>query len=203
MSFDDVFSRLTEFAERWQRQQPQLGIAFAEVTGIDDEGYTLTYLSGNHDAPSAPARIATFMAGNQRGAYFMPEIGDEVVVGFEMGDINRPVILGALWSDVDAPPPGVDASASNNIRTITSRAGHHITFDDTQGAGKLQIQIAGDPPTGGFEITIEGGPSPKINIKTTGAIATSRIVLDGVAWNHQHATGTGPSGPPLSIVPVT
>lgn len=197
MSFDDVFGRLTEFAERWQRQQPQLGLAFAEVTGLSDDGYTLTFLSGNHEGPSAPARVTTFMAGNQRGAYFMPEVGDEVVVGFEMGDVNRPVILGALWSDVDAPPPGVDPSASNNIRTITSRAGHQITFDDSPGGGKIQIKTHG-----GFEITLDDGPSPKISIKTTGNVASSRLVLDGVAWNHQHATGTGPSGPPLSITPV-
>jgi phage baseplate assembly protein gpV len=199
MSFDEVFARLTEFADRFQRMQPQLGIAFAEVTGQSDAGFTLKFLSGNHDSDSAPARVSTFMAGNKRGAYFMPEVGDEVVVGFEMGDINRPVILGALWSDQDAPPDGVDTSSSNNIRSIVSRDGHQVTLDDTPGAGKVQIKIAGDPPSGGFEITIEAGPQPKINIKTTGVIATSRIVLDGVPWFHQHATGTGPSGPPLPI----
>jgi uncharacterized protein involved in type VI secretion and phage assembly len=195
VNLDDVFARLTELAERWQRQQPQFGLAFAEVTGVDENGYVLSWLSGNHDAPSAPARIATLMAGNRRGAYFMPEVGDEVVVGFELGDLNRPVILGALWSDVDAPPSHADTSTSNNIRTITSRAGHHITFDDSP-AGKIEIKTAG-----GMEITLDNAGS-KIVIKTTGTVATSRIVLDGVAWNHQHATGTGPSGPPLSIVPV-
>lgn len=197
MSFDDVFGRLTEFSDRFTRQAPQLGLAFAEVAAIGDDGYSLNYLSGNLDAASAPARVATFMAGNQRGAFFMPEVGDEVVVGFEMGDLNRPVILGALWSDVDAPPPSADTSASNNIRTITSRAGHEITFDDSP-AGKITIKTANN----NFEITIDDGPTPKIVLKTTGTIADSKIVLDGVAWNHQHATGTGPSGPPLSIVPV-
>lgn len=195
MSLDQVFARLTEFAERWQRQQPQFGLAFAEVTSVDDNGYTLSYLSGNHDAPSAPARVAAPMAGNRRGAYFMPEVGDEVVVGFELGNLDRPVILGALWSDVDAPPTAADTSASNNVRTITSRAGHEITFDDSP-AGGIHIKT-----NGGFEVTLDDG-GQKITIKTTGTIATSRLVLDGVAWNHQHATGTGPSGPPLSIVPV-
>ena len=200
MSFDEVFSRLTEFAERFQRQAPQLGLVFAEVTGATEEGYTLQYLSGNHEAPSAPARVASFMAGNRRGAFFMPEVGDEVVVGFELGDLNRPVILGALWSDVDSPPPGVDTSASNNIRTITSRAGHQITFDDSS-LGSITVKTQG-----GLVITLQDGPSPKIDIKSISSgpviIGASKIVLDGVAWNHQHATGAGPSGPPLSIVPV-
>jgi uncharacterized protein involved in type VI secretion and phage assembly len=197
MSLDDVFRRLTEFVEAWQRQPPQVGIAYAEVSRITDEGYILEYLSGNHDAPSAPARVASFMAGRERGAHFMPEVGDEVVVAFEMGNINRPIIIGAVWSDVDPVPPGVDTSASNNIRSITSRAGHKLTFDDSPGGGKVVIETAG-----GFQISIEDGVSPKIEIKSSGVIATSRVVIDGVAWNHQHATGTGPSGPPLSIVPV-
>ena len=194
-SLDHVFHRLLEFAESWQRQQPQFGLAFAEVTAVGDDGYTLSYLSGNHDAPSAPARVAAPMAGHKRGAYFMPEVGDEVVVGFELGNLNRPVILGALWSDVDAPPSSADTSSSNNVRTLTSRAGHEVTFDDSA-AGKIQIKTAG-----GMEITLDDA-GQKITIKTTGVISTSRIVLDGVAWNHQHATGTGPSGPPISIVPV-
>ncbi len=196
MTPEEMFRRLTEFQDRWQRQAPQMGLAFAEVTGVTDEGYTLEFYSGTHDAPSTPARVASFMAGGGRGAYFMPEKGDEVVVGFEMGDLNRPVILGALWSDVDKPPGHADTSSSNNIRTITSRAGHHVTFDDSP-SGKIVIQTKG-----GFEISIEDGPTPKISLKTTGNIATSSIVMDGVAWNHQHATGTGPSGPPLSIKPV-
>jgi hypothetical protein len=102
-----------------------------------------------------------------------------------------------LWSDVDAPPSQADTSDANNVRTIVSRAGHEITFDDSPGQAKIQIKTAG-----GFQISLEDGPSPKITIASTGSIATSRIELDGVAWNHQHATGTGPSGPPLSIVPV-
>jgi phage baseplate assembly protein gpV len=199
---EELFAPIMDFVEQWQRTQPQLGLARAEVARVTDEGYILTYHSGDHSAESAPARVSSFMAGRERGAFFMPEVGDEVIVGFEMGNINQPVILGSMWSDVDAPPPGVDTSSSNNIRTIRSRAGHEITFDDSAGASKIKIKTAGAAPQPGFEITLEDGPSPKISIKTTGAIATSKIVLDGVAWNHQHATGTGPSGPPLSIVPV-
>ncbi len=196
MTIEDTLRRLTDFVERWQRTAPQLGLAFAEVASVDDDGYTLNYYSGNHDAPSAPARVAAPMAGGGRGAYFMPEVGDEVVVGFEMGNLDRPVILGALWSDVDQPPSQADTSSSNNVRTIVSRAGHEVTFDDSP-EGKIRIKT-----NGGFEITIEDGIAPKIAIKTTGNINSSRIVLDGVSWNHTHPSGTGPSGGPVSITPV-
>lgn len=196
MTIEEMFRRVTELSEWWQRSAPQMGLAFAQVSSVSDDGYTLEYYSGTHSAPSAPARVATPMAGARRGAYFMPEVGDEVVVGFEMGNLDRPVILGALWSDVDQPPEQADTSSSNNIRTIVSRAGHEITFDDSP-TGGIHIKTHG-----GFSISIEDGPSPKIEVKTSGTIATSRIVLDGVSWNHQHASGTGPSGPPISIVPV-
>src|SRR3972149_536693 len=49
-------------------------------------------------------RIATLMAGGQRGGFFLPEVGDEVLVAFEHGDINHPYVIGALWNGVDKPP---------------------------------------------------------------------------------------------------
>ena len=172
------------------------GLVLAEVTAIHDDGYELHFLSTAVTETVRGARVATLMAGHQRGTFFQPEVGDEVVVGFELGDISRPIILGALWSDRDQPPEGADQSASNNIRTIVSRAGHQITFDDSS-QPKITIKSSG-----GLEITIQDAPTQKITIKSTGSIATSKIELDGVAWNHQHATGTGPSGPPVSITPV-
>ena len=56
------------------------------------------------DAESAWARIATLMAGNKRGSFFLPEVEDEVLVAFEHGDLRYPYILGALWNGKDKPP---------------------------------------------------------------------------------------------------
>ncbi len=50
------------------------------------------------------ARIATMMAGSGRGSFFLPEVGDEVLVAFEHGDINHPFVIGMLWNGVDTPP---------------------------------------------------------------------------------------------------
>ena len=47
------------------------------------------------------ARVATFMAGKGIGAYFIPDVGDEVLVAFDQGDINRPIVLGSLWNKGD------------------------------------------------------------------------------------------------------
>jgi phage protein D/phage baseplate assembly protein gpV len=89
------------------------------------------------------ARIASPMAGNGRGFYFLPEVNDEVLVSFEHGDINRPYILGALWNGQDDPPKKnseVVANSKVNQRILQTRAGHVITLDDTDNAAKITIK---------------------------------------------------------------
>lgn len=50
------------------------------------------------------ARLVSIGAGNKRGWHMIPEIDDEVVVGFEHGDLRRPYVLGAVWNSKDKPP---------------------------------------------------------------------------------------------------
>ena len=74
------------------------------------------------------APIIMLGAGKNRGWFFIPEIDDEVLVLFEHGDINRPLVVGALWNGKDKAPdknPG-----GNPRRVIKSREGSKITFDD-------------------------------------------------------------------------
>jgi len=67
-------------------------------------------------------------AGKNRGWFFIPEKDDEVLVMFEHGDMNRPLVVGALWNGKDKPP---DSNPGGNPRRmIKSRAGSNITFDD-------------------------------------------------------------------------
>jgi len=74
------------------------------------------------------ARISTLDAGNQRGTYFRPEIGDEVIVGFLNDDPRHPVILGMCHSSANpAPEPPSD---SNHHKGYVSREGMKFTFDD-------------------------------------------------------------------------
>jgi len=138
-----VFSALMGETEARQRAPKVPGLRYAEVVEIRDEGYILKWLSGSVRSNSLPARVARFMAGPERGAYFPLEIGDEVIVGFEEGNLDCPVILGALWSEQDVPPASVDTSSSNNIRAIVSRAKAELSFDDTAGATKLLLKSAG------------------------------------------------------------
>jgi uncharacterized protein involved in type VI secretion and phage assembly len=96
------------------------------------------------------ARLATPMAGKDYGAFFLPEVDDEVIVAFERGDIRFPVVVGALWSG-DRKPPASNVDGRNDIRTIRTRKGHAVSFDD--GAkGRVRLEL-----NDGKAITIDDG----------------------------------------------
>jgi uncharacterized protein involved in type VI secretion and phage assembly len=123
------------------------------------------------------ARIAVPMAGNDRGAYFVPEVDDEVLVAFEHGDVRFPYVLGALWNGQDKPP-ATNEDGKNNIRTIKSRSGHTITLDDTDGAEKIAII----DKTGNNSLIIDASANT-LSIKADGDItlesAQGKVVIQG------------------------
>ena len=118
------------------RNSKVYGVVTAIVTNNkDDENMgrikvSYPWLAENDE--SHWARIATLMAGNDRGTYFIPEIDDEVLVAFEHGDIHYPYIIGSLWNGKDKVHENND-DGENNLRVIKSRSGHKIIFDDTDG----------------------------------------------------------------------
>ncbi len=110
------------------------------------------------------ARIAYPMAGKLRGYWWIPEVDDEVLVGFEHGDVRFPYIVGALHNGVDTPPQTNDICSTfsgadtdntygaystsgqdfngdgkNDLRFIRSRSGHLLIFDDNSGKPKITL----------------------------------------------------------------
>jgi uncharacterized protein involved in type VI secretion and phage assembly len=70
------------------------------------------------------ARIATPMSGIASGVSMLPQIGDEVLVAFEQGDVNVPYVIGSLWNGFAPPPPNIPVPespvrTSYMIRTLT------------------------------------------------------------------------------------
>lgn len=88
---------------------------------------------------SAWARIATPMAGAQRGVYFLPEVDDEVLVVFEHGDMRFPYVLGALWNGKDKPPVSGEQAKGNTVRMIKSRT-HVLRLTDEKDKEKIEIE---------------------------------------------------------------
>ena len=86
-------------------------------------------------------RITTFMGGADRGSFFLPEKDDEVLVVFEHGDVRRPFVIGSLWSPKDKPiHDNKSQRGKNDFRTIYSRCGHIIQFEDKKGKEKIILQ---------------------------------------------------------------
>ncbi len=82
-------------------------------------------------------RMMTPHAGADKGFHFIPELGEEVVVNFEMDNAERPFIAGTLYHG--SAQASSWQSDSNDIKAIRSRSGHTITLDDTQGSEMITI----------------------------------------------------------------
>lgn len=122
------------------------------------------------------ARVASFMAGKDRGGFYLPEVDDEVLVAFEYGDIGMPYVIGSLWNGKDTPPE-TNEDGKNNIRVIKSRCGHKITFDDSSEEKKEKIEIL---TNGGQSITLDDTDGKrKIEIKSTSGHVLTLDDTDG------------------------
>ncbi len=114
------------------------------------------------------ARVSVPMAGMARGTFFIPQVGDEVLVAFAHGDIREAYVLGSLWSTTDRPPAlvAIDPTIKRSIR---SPLGNEIVFDDSLST----ITI-----TNMLQHSITMGPDG-IEISTVGGAASISLGIDG------------------------
>lgn len=120
-------------------------------------------------------RIATLMAGADRGSYFLPEVDDEVLVAFDHGEIHYPYVVGALWNGPDKPPEA-NSDGKNNIRKIRSRSGHEIILDDNSEQKKEKVTIQ---THAGHQIVLDDSAGQeKIEIKDK--TGSNTILIDSV-----------------------
>ena len=77
------------------------------------------------------ARLTNFYSTKGAGVFFLPEVGDEVIVGFLNEDPRFPIILGSLYSnDKIKPFEGLDPNEKNSKKAIVSKSGIYLEFDD-------------------------------------------------------------------------
>lgn len=151
------------------------GVGVAVVTNNqDDEGMgrvKVRFTWRPHDE-SYWARIAVPMAGAERGTYFLPEVGDEVLVAFDRGDLRHPYVIGALWNGKDKPP-ATNADGTNRLRRIVTKVGHEITFNDAEDRSILVQAVGGARLLlDDHKIALSDGKGDEIVIDVDGGTAT-------------------------------
>ncbi|MEW6223630.1 MAG: VgrG-related protein [Chloroflexota bacterium] len=148
------------------------GVVVAIVTDNNDPDsmgrVKLSYPWLSDDAESFWARLVAPGAGKDYGIVWMPQVGDEVLVAFEHGDIGRPLVLGGLWNGKDTIPfdYGSDLDAGSvTYCGFTSRTGHKISFFESSGESKIHLLTKG----GAVSVVLDE-QNKEVKVETTGKV---------------------------------
>ena len=137
------------FVQTYNVQQPLSGAMLPAIEGLhigivtqlesdpDGEDRILVKIPViNNDEDGIWCRIATLDAGNKRGTFFRPEIGDEVIIGFINNDPRHAVVLGMLNSS--AKPAPITAADNNHEKGYVSRSEMKMIFNDDKKSFSLE-----------------------------------------------------------------
>lgn len=158
---------LTEMAERAaDRNDRFYGVVTGRVINIVDPMFLsrvqvqLPFLDPAEISPWA--RVAVPMAGITHGHYFIPNLGDEVLVAFEHGDVNVPYVIGSVWNATSPPPLPTPVPQIRAIRTLV---GNQLVF--TEAPPTVVLQSGPTPPAVIPAVPTPAGP-PTIILSPTG-----------------------------------
>ena len=166
------------------RDREDLARVLVRVPGVADTGIW--------------ARVATMMAGRNRGTMFIPDVGDEVLVAFERGDLRLPYVRGALWNGTDKPPvSSADAATTRMIRSrsgvtfriddkatslvIETPGGQRITLDDSAGSVRIEDANGNSVTLATSGITINASAMVTLNASTVEVSAGMITVNAGMS----------------------
>ena len=99
---------------------------------------------------------------SNRGFVFIPEVGDQVLLGFRHGDSARPYVMGSLFNGVT----GCGGFAANHKKSLTTRSGSTVTFDDTAHTILLQTTRANKIFIDELNGTITISSAEEVNVNT-------------------------------------
>ncbi|WP_116127006.1 type VI secretion system Vgr family protein [Lewinella sp. IMCC34183] len=149
-------------------------------------------------------RVAAAGAGGGHGAYFVPEVGDQVMVGFEYNNPDRPVVMGSLYHGKVKPANAADPD--NNSKIIRTRSGNQVVLSDAggqesitltngsnivtlslEGPGSITLTTAGDLSLFGKNVSIVAEEILTLSAGTEGGFSAGTTLdvgaADGVTVN--------------------
>jgi uncharacterized protein involved in type VI secretion and phage assembly len=165
------------------------------------------YPSLSDSEESAWARIATPSAGNARGLLMMPQVGEEVIVGFEHGDTRRPIVVGSLFNGKDKPGEELVQNKDGSFSLLSDQKIHQhskkdfeiksdenmtvtIQKDKTETiSGNYKNEATGNGNLKAQQYTIEAGSSMSVKGVSVTVEASASLTLKGATIDIQ---GSGP-----------
>ena len=113
------------------------------------------------------ARVAVPFAGGNRGAFLLPDVGDEVLVTFVNGDPRSPLVVGGLWNGKATPPERLGGAGDRIDRwTLVGKAGTRIAIVE-EGSGRATISLTVPGNVSGVFTQAEGGKIEFVAAGTT------------------------------------
>ncbi|HVW76482.1 MAG TPA: phage baseplate assembly protein V [Alloacidobacterium sp.] len=171
------------------------GVHSARVVNIDDpqrQGQVQVQYYWQEQGQTTWIRHLTPYAGADRGLFFRPEVGDEVLVAFEEGDPERPVILGSAWNMSDSIPNEDfwgGETHNNDVKRIVTKSGHRISLIDKQGEESIGIATPVHTKLVMYEKTEETGrPAIVMNVDNGDLIFNApngRIHFHAKYWSRE------------------
>ncbi|WP_211463556.1 phage baseplate assembly protein V [Collimonas silvisoli] len=164
------------------------GVTIGTVSDTKDEKglgrIRVTFSLSGQKIDSDWVQIVSFFAGQNYGAFFLPQVGDSALLAFADGDPSKPYVLGFLWNGVQKPP--VESARQQDVRIIKTKLGKTIMLDDSS-QGKITIV---DNKNNQIEIDTANN---KISISSQGDLnisAKGKLTISGAQVVVQNTTGS-------------
>jgi phage protein D len=172
-------------------------------------------LSDSEEGAWAP--VATMSSGNQRGTLMLPQVDEEVVIGFEHGDARRPIVLGSTFNGKDKPGEELIQNKDGSFAVVSNEKIHQhskkdfeiksdqnmiveITKDETTTTkGKHSHQITGSSQTKAQSIQVEAGTTVTVKGVSVSVEASGVLTLKGATVNIQGSAMVNVSGPMINL----
>jgi type VI secretion system secreted protein VgrG len=130
-----------------------------ETKHVDKYGRVMVRFPWRNPAHSVPqdpgdsgfVRVAQIAAGAGTAALWLPDVGDEVLVGFEHGDPRRPVVVGSVYNEKDKPPVALPENK-------------HISLLRQQGANGVKIELLYDGSPGKELLLLQSGKDAVVTV---------------------------------------
>ena len=157
--------------------------------------------AGEDGTTSCWLRTMTTWAGAGWGSQFLPRVGMEVLVGFLCGDVDQPVVLGAVYNGTHPTPFALPAEAAKagfrSQSTPGGEGGSELTFDDTKGDEHLVLRAERDMSQithNDFRCRSAAAPSVQVDGQRDDTVrrtrsATSSVVAPTVAKDLEQTVG--------------